>query len=68
MKDNDPMLTPREASRFLGVHPNTLRRWSNDRLLKTYRIGSRRDRRFRQSELVRFLGEAVEPAAPEKSQ
>ena len=41
------MLTITEVSRLLHVHPNTLRRWSNDGLIKSYRINQRGDRRFR---------------------
>jgi excisionase family DNA binding protein len=49
------MLTVTEASRLLNVHPNTLRRWSNKGIIKTYRIGARADRRFRKDDIDRFL-------------
>ncbi len=49
------MLNTSEASRLLYVHPNTLRRWSNNGIIKTYRIGPRADRRFRQDDIDRFL-------------
>ena len=51
----ESMLTTTEVSRLLNVHPNTLRRWSNKGIIKTYRIGSRADRRFRQDDIDRFL-------------
>ncbi len=49
------MLNTTEVSRLLHVHPNTLRRWSNKGIIKTYRIGPRADRRFRQDDIDRFL-------------
>ena len=49
------MLNTTEVSRLLHVHPNTLRRWSNNGIIKTYRIGPRGDRRFRQDDIDRLL-------------
>lgn len=51
------MLNIREVARMLHVHPNTIRRWSNEGRIKAYRINSRGDRRFRREEVARFLGE-----------
>jgi len=53
--DSNGMLTAREIARFLNVHINTVRRWSNRGMLKTYRIGSRGDRRFLREDVVAFL-------------
>ena len=49
------MLTISDVARLLRVHPNTLRLWSDRGLLKAYRIGYRRDRRFRREDIGRFL-------------
>ena len=49
------LLTVREASEKLGIHPNTLRRWSNIGAIVAYRIGSRRDRRFKKEDIETFL-------------
>ena len=49
------MLTTSEVARILHVHINTVRRWSDKGIIKTYRIGSRGDRRFREKDLSRFL-------------
>ncbi len=49
------LLTVGEVAAWLKVHPNTIRRWSQRGLLKTYRIGPRRDRRFDRSEVERLL-------------
>ena len=54
-KNIDPMLTASEVARLLNVHMNTVRRWSNQGVLKAYRIGSRGDRRFRQEDIAYFL-------------
>ena len=51
----DPMLTTGEVAQLLHVHINTVRRWSNQGVLKTYRIGARGDRRFRREDIINFL-------------
>jgi excisionase family DNA binding protein len=51
------MLTVREVARLFHIHPNTLRRWSNDGRIKAYRITPRGDRRFKREEITRFLAE-----------
>ena len=57
---NASMLTSKQAARFLGVHLNTVRRWSDRGLIKAYRIGPRRDRRFRHEDLMSFLTQQTE--------
>ncbi len=55
-RDNPPKLvTVREASQILHVHPNTLRKWSDQGLIPSCRIGQRRDRRFAVEDLLAFL-------------
>ena len=51
----DKMLTTKEAAEILHVHPNTLRRWSEQGRIGAYRIGSRGDYRFRQSDIASFI-------------
>ena len=51
------MLTTRDVAQLLNVHINTVRRWSNQEILKTYRIGPRGDRRFRREDIEAFLAE-----------
>jgi len=65
----EKMLTVREAAQLLHIHPNTLRRWSDKGRIKAYRITARGDRRYKRSDLIRFLEEpevqyyhATEPA------
>jgi len=51
------MLTVREVARLFHVHPNTLRRWSNNGRIRAYRITPRGDRRFKREEIAHFLAE-----------
>jgi diguanylate cyclase (GGDEF)-like protein len=43
---------------MLGVHPNTVRAWSDAGRLRYYRINPRGDRRYRLGDLQRFLAAA----------
>jgi excisionase family DNA binding protein len=52
-----PMLSIRDVARLLHIHVNTARRWSDQGILKAYRITRRGDRRFRQEDIARFLAE-----------
>lgn len=54
-RGTEPMLTVREVANLLHVHVNTIRRWSNRGLLKSYQINERGDRRFRQVDVALFL-------------
>ena len=58
----DPMLTTSEVARLLNVHINTVRRWSNQGVLRTYRIGARGDRRFHREDITNFLSQKNETA------
>jgi len=55
VNQTEPMLTTSEVARILNVHINTVRRWSNQSILKAYRIGSRGDRRFSPEDIDSFL-------------
>jgi excisionase family DNA binding protein len=59
----DPMLTTSEVARLLNVHINTVRRWSNQGVLKTYRIGARGDRRFHREDIISFLSQKSKMAS-----
>ncbi len=68
----DATLSVTKAARLLGVHPNTVRAWSDAGRLRYYRINPRGDRRYRLGDLQRFLATAQsgdpdggsEPPAP----
>jgi len=57
--DISPMLTTSDVARILSVHINTVRRWSNQGILKSYRIGSRGDRRFRKEDIDSFFSKGA---------
>ena len=49
------MLTMEEAAEIMGVSKSTLRRLDNTGLIKSYRIGTGKHRRFRKKELLDYL-------------
>jgi excisionase family DNA binding protein len=51
----DNMLTLKEVAMLLHVHPNTLRRWSDEGKIGSFRINNRGDRRFMTQDIVSFL-------------
>jgi excisionase family DNA binding protein len=59
---SDKLLTTREAARFLRASEASLRRWADAGLLPASRVGRRRARRFREDDLLRFMG--PDPGGP----
>ncbi len=51
------MLSTHDVANILSVHINTVRRWGDSGIMKVYRIGPRRDRRFRLEDIARLLTE-----------
>jgi excisionase family DNA binding protein len=49
------MLTAGDVAQMLNVHINTIRRWSNQGIIRAYRIGTRGDRRFREEDIINFV-------------
>ena len=58
---SEEMLTVHDVARLLKVHPNSVRRWANQGLLRTFRIGKRGDRRFKPGDIARFLEVGAHP-------
>lgn len=53
----DPkLLSISEAASILHVHPATLRRWDSEGRLKAIIVSERGDRKYRESEVLEFLG------------
>ncbi len=57
------LLNTREAARFLRVSEASIRRWSDAGILPVRRIGGRRERRFREADLITYLGASHPPVA-----
>lgn len=56
MKVKSPkLLTLRETSELLKVHPNTLRKWDKKGVLKAVRFGQRGDRRYKREDVERII-------------
>jgi excisionase family DNA binding protein len=54
-KELDRLLTVAEASEILGVSKSTMRRLNTLDLIKSYRIGTGKHRRFRKKDLLEYL-------------
>ena len=52
------MLTMKEVSQLLNVYVSTLRRWADQGVIKSYRVGLRGDRKFKAKDIVAFLPQA----------
>jgi excisionase family DNA binding protein len=65
--DLDPMLTTSDVAKILSIHINTVRRWSNQGVLKSYRIGSRGDRRFKKEDIDKFFSKDISKKEEEQS-
>ncbi len=51
------ILTLQQACEVLNCHPNTLRQWDNKGILKAIRFGTRRDRRYKKSDILKLLNQ-----------
>ena len=60
----DALLSVAQAATLLGVHPNTIRTWTDGGRLAAYRINSRGDRRFRRADVERLLVEDASSPDP----
>jgi len=57
-----------EVASLLGVHMNTVRRWSDKGVLKSFRVGLRHERRFRREDVDAFLEEEGASRQPHQSE
>ncbi len=56
--NNANLLTVGQVARLLHLHPNTVRRWSNKGILRSYCICGRGDRRFKKEDINQLLFES----------
>jgi excisionase family DNA binding protein len=62
------MLTTSEVAAIFNVHVSTIRRWSEQGIIKAYRTGPRGERRFRREDVaVLFLDRAIKKYLRDKS-
>jgi len=54
-QNNSKVLTLKQACEFLNCHPNTLRNWDNQGILKAIRFGKRGDRRYKKADILKLL-------------
>ena len=54
-KELPDFLTLKQACELLQVHPNTLRNWDKSGTLKAIRIGERKLRRYKKSDLLKLM-------------
>ena len=57
----EALVSVAQAAALLGVHPNTVRSWSDAGRLPAYRINARGDRRYRSGDVQRLLAEGTGP-------
>jgi len=51
------ILSLKQACEILNCHPNTLRNWDKKELLKPIRFGTRQDRRYKQSDILKLINQ-----------
>jgi diguanylate cyclase (GGDEF)-like protein/excisionase family DNA binding protein len=71
--DQDALISVAQAAALLGVHPNTLRAWTDAGRLTAFRINARGDRRYRRADVELLLAEGgdapdLAPAAADAAQ
>ncbi len=49
------ILTMKQVCELLNVHPNTLRNWDNNGVLKAVRFGTRKDRRYKKEDILKLM-------------
>lgn len=57
-KERDKYLTLTEVSELLKIHPNTLRNWDANGTLRATRIGIKKVRRYKKSDIDKFIAES----------
>ena len=54
------LLTLKDVSHLLSVHPNTLRNWEKEGLIDVVRIGKRKDRRYKKDLIWKIMNSSVQ--------
>ncbi len=53
------LMTLKEVSEMLKVHPNTLRQWDEKGILVALRFGARGDRKYRKNDILKLLNQKL---------
>jgi excisionase family DNA binding protein len=64
---SDRLLNTAEAATYLRVSQASVRRWSDSGLLQARRVGRRKERRFREADLIDFLSQGSSSHAPRRA-
>jgi len=66
--DIAPLFSVNQVANIFHVHPSTLRRWSDQGLIRSFRLNSHGDRRYRKFDVYHFIPKLRRPTAnPYKS-
>ena len=65
--DRQALLSIRQAAALLNVSEISLRRWTDAGRMPCIRVGAKRERRFRRSDLLSFPEQARAPEAPRRA-
>jgi len=49
------ILSLHQTCEILNCHPNTLRNWDKKGILKSIRFGTRQDRRYKKSDILKLI-------------
>ena len=60
------LITLKEASNILKVHPNTLRIWDKKGILIAIRIGERKIRKYRKEDLLKLINKSSKRSKNDK--
>jgi excisionase family DNA binding protein len=55
ISDMPELLSLKETAEILKCHPNTLRQWDKNGILKAIRFGQRKDRRYKKEDVLAFV-------------
>ncbi len=55
MTIQEPLMTVNDVAQFLKVTPTTVRRWTDTKQLKCYRVGNKKERRFDKKDVLSYL-------------
>lgn len=58
----DKIINLKQCSLLLGIHTSTARNWCNKGIIPCYRVGPRRDRHFKESDIIQYREASREKA------